>query len=106
MISDYDLYLLGEGNHHHSYEVLGAHVVAGPVPAARFSVWAPHARRISVIGDFNAWNAERHPMRRVGGFGAWTALVPGAAPGQRYKYRLWTADGAVVDKADPYAFAS
>jgi 1,4-alpha-glucan branching enzyme len=106
MLSDYDLYLLGEGNHHRSYDCLGAHVVAAPEAGARFVVWAPHARRVSVVGDFNGWDEARHPMRPAGGFGLWQAFVPGAAPGQRYKYRLESAGGAVLDKADPYAFAA
>src|SRR5947209_5988044 len=106
MLSDYDLYLLGEGNHHRSYDCMGAHLVNGPEPGTRFVVWAPHAREVSVIGDFNGWDGRRDPMRRIGGFGLWGRIVPGAPPGQRYKYRVETASGAVVDKADPYAFAA
>src|SRR5437764_13565207 len=85
---------------------MGAHLVAAPEPGVRFAVWAPHARRASVVGDFNGWDAQRHPMQPAGGFGVWAAFVPGAVPGQRYKLRLETADGALVERADPYAFAA
>jgi 1,4-alpha-glucan branching enzyme len=105
-LSDYDLYLLGEGNHHRSYDCLGAHVIATPRAGVRFAVWAPHARRVSVVGDFNDWDGSRHLMRPVGGFGLWATFVPGAVPGQRYKYRVETAAEAVVDKSDPYAFGA
>src|SRR5437762_10646219 len=60
MLSEYDLFLLGEGNHHRSYECMGAHLVADPTPGVRFVVWAPHARGVSVIGDFNGWDGLRH----------------------------------------------
>src|SRR3989442_9670805 len=106
MLSEYDLHLLGEGNHHRSYECLGAHPLQGKLGGVRFVVWAPHARRISVVGDFNGWDATSHPMQPVGGFGLWGAEVPQATAGQRYKYRLEKSDGVVADKADPYAFAS
>jgi 1,4-alpha-glucan branching enzyme len=106
VLSDYDLYLLGEGNHHRAYDCMGAHLVGEPRPGVRFVVWAPHARRVSVVGDFNGWDGGRHPMQRAGGFGLWAALVPEAAPGQHYKYRLETASGEVADRADPYAFAA
>jgi 1,4-alpha-glucan branching enzyme len=106
MLTDYDLYLLGEGNHHRSYECLGAHVVTDPAPGVQFVVWAPHARAVSVIGDFNRWDGSRHPLHPVGGFGLWEAYVPGAAPGHHYKYQLETPQGIVLDKADPYAFAA
>jgi 1,4-alpha-glucan branching enzyme len=106
LLSDYDLYLLGEGNHHRSYDCLGAHVTGAPVAGAQFAVWAPHARRVSVVGDFNDWDSGRHPMRPVGGFGLWATFVPGALAGQRYKYRIETVSGAIVDKTDPYEFAA
>ncbi len=106
MLSEYDLYLLGEGNHHRSYDCMGAHRVTDPEPGVRFVLWAPHARRVSVIGDFNGWDGHAHPMQRLGGFGLWAVFVPAAATGQRYKFRMETADGAVLEKADPYAFAA
>jgi 1,4-alpha-glucan branching enzyme len=106
VLSDYDLHLLGEGNHHRAYDCMGAHVVTEPAVGVRFVVWAPHARRVSVVGDWNNWDAARHPMARVGGFGLWGAIVPEARPGQRYKFRLETAAGRLLDKADPYAFAA
>lgn len=82
--------------------LLGAHPTAqGGVSGTRFAVWAPGAQHVSVIGDFNGWNGEAHPLTRLD-FGFWGAFVPGAGHGQRYKFRVTGADGQVQDKMDPY----
>ncbi len=106
-LSDYDLHLLGEGTHYRAYEKLGAHprVVEG-VPGAVFAVWAPNARRVSVVGDFNQWDGRRHPMRLHPGNGIWEIFVPGLGEGERYKFEIISGSGELLPlKADPYAFS-
>jgi 1,4-alpha-glucan branching enzyme len=90
------------------YEKLGAHLVehAG-VRGVAFAVWAPNAKNVSVIGDFNGWNGLFHPMRPIGAAGVWELFVPGLGGGELYKYRITSQqDARPVDKADPYAFAA
>jgi 1,4-alpha-glucan branching enzyme len=103
-----DLYLFNEGNYLRAYEKLGAHPrVIGDVPGTQFAVWAPSARYVSVVGDFNNWEPGRHPLSPAGHSGIWTGFVPGARHGQCYKYHIATPhDGYSVDKADPYAVLS
>jgi 1,4-alpha-glucan branching enzyme len=103
MLGELDLHLLVEGNHLASYQKLGAHpIVHDGVAGIAFAVWAPNARRVSVVGDFNAWDGRRMPMRNAGGF--WEIFVPGLSPGHLYKYELLGPDGAVLPlKADPHA---
>src|SRR5215212_1540795 len=81
-IGDVDLHLFNEGTHRRLWEVLGAHprVVDG-VAGTSFAVWAPNARRVSVVGDFNGWDGRVHPMRRLGGSGVWELFVPGVGDG-------------------------
>ena len=82
---------------------LGArHVQVGEVPTVRFAVWAPHAQRVAVVGDFNGWEPRRHPMRQRSG-GIWELVLPRVETGARYKYAITTADGRVLLKADPVA---
>jgi 1,4-alpha-glucan branching enzyme len=98
-----DLHLIAEGRHRELGRVLGAHAmeIAG-VPGVRFAVWAPNARRVSVVGDFNGWNGLRHPMRLRIEAGVWEIFIPRLAPGARYKYELLGPDGALLpQKADP-----
>jgi 1,4-alpha-glucan branching enzyme len=103
-LTDYDLYLFRQGSHHRLYDKLGAHARPG---ATRFAVWAPNAAAVSVIGDFNGWDADAHPLAaRRDASGVWDGLADGAIPGQRYKYRIVTRDGYRLDKADPFALAS
>ena len=84
LITDYDLYLFGEGNHTHAYDKLGAHpLTEGGVEGVHFAVWAPNAQRVSIVGDFNAWYGREHPMRMLHTSGVWAAFVPGARRGQR-----------------------
>ena len=107
LLSGFDLHLLREGTHYRMYEKLGAHIVHGPEgPGVHFAVWAPHARAVSVIGEFNHWEEHAHPMGALGDSGVWRTFVPGAHSGQLYKFRISTPDGRAFDKADPVAFAS
>jgi 1,4-alpha-glucan branching enzyme len=108
LIADADLHFFGEGTHLRPYTFLGAHPCAvGDVDGVRFAVWAPNASRVSVIGDFNAWDGRRHPMRSRGGGGVWEIFVPHVAVGDRYKFEIRSRDGHVLPaKADPYARAA
>ena len=108
LIPDADLHFFGEGSHLRPFTMLGAHAMAiGDVPGVRFALWAPNAMRVSVVGDFNAWDGRRHPMRSRGGGGVWEIFVPHVARGDRYKFELLARDGTLLPaKADPYAFAA
>ena len=102
--SDYDCYLFGAGTHYELYEKMGGRLITHQgVRGASFSVWAPNARAVSVIGDFNCWDARRSPMRRLGTSGVWELFLPAAAEGDRYKFHVTQCDGSAVDKIDPYA---
>jgi 1,4-alpha-glucan branching enzyme len=107
VISDYDLYLFGEGKHTRIYERLGAHLMRiGEADGAHFAVWAPNAERASVVGDFNEWDGRRHPMRRLGMSGVWEIFIPGVTEGQRYKFELRSRmHGEILVKSDPFGFA-
>ena len=106
LITDYDLYLFGEGNHTRIYDKLGAHTVtADGVQGVHFALWAPNADRVSVVGDFNAWDGRRDGLRSLGASGVWAAFVPEAKEGQRYKYEIHTRQGALLLKSDPYGAA-
>ena len=105
-IGEIDLYLAGEGRHEELYEKLGAHVTEiDGIAGVAFAVWAPSARSVSVVGDFNSWDGRLHPMRSMGASGIWELFVPGIEPGQRYKFEIRTQTGELLLKADPYAFA-
>jgi 1,4-alpha-glucan branching enzyme len=106
VISEYDLYLFAQGRHTRVYDKLGAHLLRiGDADGVHFAVWAPNADRVSVVGDFNAWDGRVHPMRRLGQSGVWEIFVPGVAEGQRYKFEIRsTRHGEVLLKADPYGF--
>ena len=106
ILTDYDLYLFGEGNHTRIYDKLGAHpVTMNGTQGTHFAVWAPNAEWVSVVGDFNAWDGRAHRLSSVGQSGIWAAFVPGAHVGQRYKFELHTRRGELLIKADPYGFA-
>jgi 1,4-alpha-glucan branching enzyme len=107
LLSDYDLYLLGEGNHLRLYEKLGAHVMTlDGVAGVGFAVWAPNAQRVSVVGDFNDWDGRRHAMR-VRGNGYWEIFVPGARADDKYKYEMVTRAGQLLPlKSDPLGFGA
>ncbi|TNF57282.1 MAG: 1,4-alpha-glucan branching protein GlgB [Gammaproteobacteria bacterium] len=105
-LEDFDLHLFGEGRHWHAYRFLGAHprTVAG-VAGMLFAVWAPNAQRVSVVGDFNAWDGRVHPMRARGGTGVWELFLPGVGPAELYKFEVRDQFGHAHVKIDPYAFA-
>jgi len=105
-LSDFDLHLFGEGNHHRIYLKLGAHPgrVDG-LDGTRFAVWAPNAERVSVVGAFNLWDGRRHPMHARGGSGVWELFIPGTGAGEAYKYEIRARDGRSLLKSDPYGFA-
>jgi len=99
-----DEYLFGEGRHWNLHQRLGAHPreVDG-VPGVSFAVWAPNARAVSVIGDWNLWDPATHPLRRIGGLGLWEIFIPDVPTGARYKFDLVTSWGESLRKSDPYA---
>ncbi len=107
VLSDFDLYLLGEGNHLKLYDKLGAHpMTMDGVDGVAFVVWAPNAQRVSVVGDFNFWDGRRHAMR-VRGNGYWEIFVPGARAGDKYKYEIVSRSGQLLPlKSDPVAFGA
>ncbi|HZD02480.1 MAG TPA: 1,4-alpha-glucan branching protein GlgB [Actinomycetes bacterium] len=106
-VAELDQHLFGEGRHERLWERLGAHpTVLDGVTGTAFAVWAPNARSVRVVGDFNGWDGRLHPMRVLGGSGVWELFVPAAGPGARYKYEVLTRDGGLVLKADPLAFAT
>ncbi len=108
LLRDLDTWLLSEGTHHRPFEQLGAHLAeCEGVAGTRFAVWAPAARRVSVVGDFNHWDARRHPMRLRRECGVWELFLPGIGAGERYQYELLGAAGELLPaKADPYGFAA
>lgn len=105
-LSGDDIYLFNEGSHVRLYRKLGAHPIhEDGTTACRFSVWAPNAEWVSVVGDFNGWDPDTHLLEPVGDSGIWSGVVSGAEPGHRYKYRIASREGGYrVDKADPFAF--
>ncbi len=106
VIGDVDEYLLAEGSHLKLWHALGAHVTTHEgVDGTHFAIWAPAARRVSVVGDFNDWDGRRHVMRRRGTTGVWEAFLPGVDDGARYKYEIKAGDGSLLPlKADPVGF--
>jgi 1,4-alpha-glucan branching enzyme len=106
VITDYDLYLFGEGKHTRIYDRLGAHPMrVGETAGVHFGVWAPNADRVSVVGDFNGWDGRVHPMRMLGASGVWEIFIPAAKLGERYKFEIRARGGAILVKTDPYGFA-
>ncbi len=102
-LGDLDLHLLGEGRHEQLYERLGAHVTDDGIA---FAVWAPNAREMAVVGDWNEWDGRVDPLEPAGSSGIWHAVVPEAALGSKYKFEVKGADGILRLKADPFAFAA
>ena len=106
MIPEYDLHLFSEGNHLHVYRHLGAHaMVENDIPGIVFATWAPSAKRVSVIGDFNQWDGRCHPMRSRGSSGVWELFIPEMESGTPYKFEIITQHDAVLEKTDPYGQA-
>src|SRR5271165_5724526 len=102
-----DLHLLAEGRHEGLWRHLGAQVrVHQGTPGTSFAVWAPGARAVRVVGDFNGWDGRIHPMRVLGSSGVWEIFLPGVGPGARYKFEVVSGHGQVSLRADPFAFAA
>ncbi|MFC3570045.1 1,4-alpha-glucan branching protein GlgB [Paracoccus simplex] len=107
VLGELDEYLLGEGRHQRLWQALGAHVIAHQgARGTHFAVWAPNARRVSLIGDFNAWDGRRHVMRRRGATGVWEIFMPGLGEGTAYQYEILGAYGGLARKADPVGFGA
>ena len=105
-LGDIDLHLFGEGNHLELWRRMGARPVEHMgVPGVAFAVWAPNARSVRVVGDFNDWDEHLHPMRQLGSSGVWELFIPAAGSGDRYKYAIFDVWGQHRLKADPMAQA-
>lgn len=110
-LGEIDLHLFSEGRHERLWEVLGAHPRSfttsdGVVNGVSFAVWAPNAKGISLVGDFNGWNGAEAPMRSLGASGVWELFWPDFPVGGLYKFRVRGADDTVIDRADPFAFGT
>lgn len=104
-LTDFDLYLIGQGTHERAYEKMGAHLTEmNGEKGVHFAVWAPNARQVYLMGDFNGWHGESHPMHSSNS-GIWSLFVPGLEEYAVYKYRVVSQRGESFDKADPYGFA-
>ena len=107
ILGDIDLYLLAEGNHLEMYKKLGAHVVElNGVRGVSFAVWAPNAKRVSVVGNFNNWDGRTTVMRNHPSCGIWDIFIPGIGQGEIYKYEIKTRENYILVKSDPVAFYS
>ncbi|HEV8021124.1 MAG TPA: hypothetical protein VGP41_07695, partial [Candidatus Lustribacter sp.] len=108
VLGDLDAYLLGEGTHLRLYDVMGAHVrTIDGVTGTAFAVWAPNARRVSVVGDFNDWDGRTHRLWLRRECGVWELFVPGVGAGARYKFELEDNAGHLLPlRVDPIAFFS
>ena len=106
-LGELDLHLLAEGRHEGLWRHLGAQVrVHQGTSGTSFAVWAPGARAVRVVGDFNGWDGRLHPMRVLGSSGVWEIFLPGVGPGARYKFEVVSEHEQVSLRADPFAFAA
>ena len=104
LLTDFDIHLFAEGNHHRIYEKLGAHLTEiNGISGVYFAVWAPNARNVSVLGDFNYWDGRDHQMR-IRNNGIWELFIPGLEAGTHYKYEVKNQAGHIYEKTDPYGF--
>ncbi len=104
-LGEIDLHLAGEGTHEHLYDKLGAQLISiDGVDGVSFALWAPNAKRVSVVGDFNNWDGRLHPMRQMGSSGIWEIFIPGLEEGAHYKFEIKTKDDLLRIKTSPYAF--
>jgi len=104
VLSELDLYLHGQGTHYRIFDKLGANMITiGDIAGVHFAVWAPNAKRVSVVGRFNGWDGGRHPMRSLGASGVWELFIPGLSDYDSYKFEIKSGEGAVYTKSDPYA---
>ncbi len=105
VMSDDDLYLFGQGNNYKIYETMGCHLMTlHGVEGAFFAVWAPNAKRVSIVGNFNGWDGRKHPMRLRGLSGIWELFIPDLSGGELYKYEIKTQTDHLYLKSDPYGF--
>ncbi|MFF2850265.1 1,4-alpha-glucan branching enzyme [Streptomyces sp. NPDC058001] len=103
-LGDFDLHLIGEGRHEQLWDALGARPMTHQgVTGTRFTVWAPNARGVRVIGTFNYWDGAGHPMRSLGATGVWELFVPGVGEGEQYKFEIARPDGSLTQRSDPMA---
>ena len=103
-IQEWDCYLFGQGTHYEIYKKLGAHPFKyKDVDGYYFAVWAPHAKAVSVVGDFNGWDVNANVCQELNEGGIWEAFVPGLSAGEIYKFAITAANGDLIYKADPYA---
>lgn len=103
-MTEFDIHLFAEGNHHRIYEKLGAHLTEmNGVEGVYFAVWAPNARNVSVLGDFNYWDGRKHQMRKIGN-GIWDLFIPELGAGAHYKFEIKNQAGHIYEKSDPYGF--
>jgi 1,4-alpha-glucan branching enzyme len=103
-LTEYDLYLFGKGDHHKIYEKMGAHLrTTEGIKGVNFAVWAPDAKKVNVVGDFNGWDGKENPMRNRGNSGVWEVFIPHLGKGELYKYEIITKHNQTLLKADPYA---
>lgn len=107
LLTDFDQHLFNEGTHERIYEKFGSHPIqqAGQ-SGVHFAVWAPNAKAVSVIGDFNHWARNSHPMKRLADTGVWTTFIPKLGVGDLYKYAIEAGDGRIFEKVDPYGYSS
>jgi len=107
VLQEMDIWLLAEGTHLRPYECLGAHPTQmWGIDGTSFAVWAPNAKRVSVVGSFNGWDGRRHPMRLRRECGVWEIFIPHVSKGDLYKFEIWNARDAITTKADPFAFSA
>ena len=107
VLTDEDLYFFGEGKYYRIYEKLGSNVIThGGIKGTHFAVWAPNAKRVSVVGHFNHWDGRRHQMRVLGDSGVWEIFIPELPEGEIYRFEIKSQDGDILLKSDPYAFYS
>ena len=105
ILTDFDHYLIGEGSHERTYEKMGAHLVEiNGEKGVHFAVWAPSASKVCLMGDFNSWHGDSHPLYSSNS-GIWTLFVPGLIENSVYKYRVVSQSGESFEKADPYGFS-
>ena len=103
-ISEADQYLFSQGTHYDIYKKLGAHLsVEKGKSGVYFGVWAPNAQEVHVVGGFNDWDENRHPMKKLGPVGIWGVFIPGVKQGEMYKFLITAQDGRKLYKADPFA---